>query len=142
MKCRVEARDLRQGGRLFEERADRCKVVRLVQWRQRHEFLELRKHRRIDAHRLTVFDAAMDHAVADGCQPVLCEIRAQKADEMLECAIMTKLHAFAPRLLGEYAVARVFGDEPWRGEQAFGLAAHRQREFAARRREQRELDAR
>ena len=67
----VEARDLRQLRRALEHRADRRQVVRLVQRRERHELLELRDDRGVEAHGRGVVDAAVDDAVTDGREPVI-----------------------------------------------------------------------
>ena len=65
MKGGVEAGDLRHFGCDGADRADRGDVVRLVQRRQRHQFLDRGEHFVVDQHRLRISEAAMDHAMAD-----------------------------------------------------------------------------
>ena len=81
--------------------ADRREVVRLVQRRERHELLERRQHRRVDAHRLRVLEPAVHDAVADADQAVLGELLAQERDQVIERAVVAELDALAPRLLAE-----------------------------------------
>ena len=96
VKRRVEAGDLRQRWRTLHQRPDRREIVRLVQRRKRNELLERADHGRVDADRLAVFEPAMNHAVADGDEPMLAEIRAQEGDEMIERPAVPQLHAVAP----------------------------------------------
>ena len=66
MKRGIEARDLGNPGHAVKKRADRRKVVRLMQRRERRVAFEPRKNLFVDQDRLIVFRSAMDHAMADG----------------------------------------------------------------------------
>ncbi len=85
----------------------------------------------------------MHHAMADGRQTMLGEVRAQHGDEVVERAFVAERGAFAPRLLVDHACRRAslatnFGDV----NSAFGLPARDERRAALAAREQRELEAR
>ena len=99
MERRVEARDLRQLRTVGEQRPDRREIVRLVQWRQRHVFLERREYRRVDAHGQRVIGTSMHHAMSDADQAMLCQVHAQELDQMPERTLMPQSFAVAPRLL-------------------------------------------
>ena len=60
----VEAGHLRQLRQTFEQQADRREIVRLVQRRQRNEFLERLQHLRVDSYGPAELEPAMHDAVA------------------------------------------------------------------------------
>ena len=61
----IEARYLRQVRPALEQGADRRQVVRLMQRRERNEFLERGEDICVEPHRLRVFQPAVHDAVAD-----------------------------------------------------------------------------
>ena len=77
VECGVEACDLRQFRPALGEQANRHQIVRLVQRRQRHVFLELREHLGRDERRLGEIEAAVYDAMANGDQAVV--VRAVRA---------------------------------------------------------------
>ena len=66
MKGGVEAGDLRQRGKIGEQRADRRQIVGLMQRRKRREPLQTRDHAMVDQHGTIVIGTAMDDPMADG----------------------------------------------------------------------------
>ena len=66
MERRVETGDLRQLRTSSEKQSDRRQIVRLMQRRQRDVALQARQNLRVDQHRLAVFRAAVNDAMADG----------------------------------------------------------------------------
>ena len=83
VKRSVEASYLRQVRQHGGSGANRGQVVRLVQRRERDEFLERRQHLCIDAHRLGVVKSAVHDTVADSDERVVCELLLQEFDEVL-----------------------------------------------------------
>ena len=74
--------------------------MRLVQRRQGNQFLELRHHIPIDAHRRRVVDAAVHHTMSDGGQLVLGGVgRLQPVPDMGDRAVVPELGALRPALL-------------------------------------------
>src|SRR5262245_64968262 len=92
VKRGIEAGHLRQVGLGRRDRADAGETVRLMQWRERTERLELAEHRGSDAHRRREFGAAMHDAVADPEQrrPV-AEMLAQPAADHAKERVVTGL---------------------------------------------------
>ena len=142
VECGVEASDLRQLRRASQQGADRRQVVRLMQRCERNVLLQRRQHRRVDANRFAVLEAAVNDAMSDSREAMLAELRAQEGDQMIERAIMPKLDAIAPGLLAQDLPVPILGDETRRGMEAFGLSAHSQLERGATLGEERELEAR
>ena len=138
----VEAGHLRQLRQPLEQHPDRRQVVRLVQRRERDVLFERREHRRIDAHRLGVLEAAVHDPMTDADEPVLGEPLTQERDEVIERAVMTERDALAPRLLVDGRAAAVLGNEARRRVQPLGLPARDEREALRAVGEQRELEAR
>src|SRR5439155_22453823 len=73
VKRRIEARDLRQRGRLLRDRAYRRQIVRLMQRRQGDQPLQLAQNLIVDAHRPFEPNPAMNDTMADGGDAVSCE---------------------------------------------------------------------
>ena len=140
MERRVEARDLRQRRRPREQRTDRREVVRLVQWRERHQLFELREDRGVDPHRLREGGAAMHDTMAYRTQHVRGERIAQVADQELHRAVVAE--RVIPRALGQRRPGRVPRQEPGPGREALELPALHERRLARPQREERELEAR
>ena len=68
MERGVEAGDLRQLRQAREQEADRREVVRLVQRRERHVFLQRVDDRGVDARRLRVLEPAVHDPMADAAR--------------------------------------------------------------------------
>ena len=85
----IEAGHLRQVGLDRGDRADAGEIVRLMQWRQRTQRLQLGEHSRIDANRRGVVDPAMHHPVADAEQrrPVAEMLAQPAADHAKELGV-------------------------------------------------------
>ena len=66
VKGRVEAGDLRQSGKIGEQRADRRQIVGLMQRRKRREPLQTRDHAMVDQHGPIIIGTAMHDPMADG----------------------------------------------------------------------------
>ena len=129
----VEAGDLRQLRRALQQRADRREVVRLVQRRERHELLELRHDRGVDADRRGVVGAAVDDAMADRGEPVVRAVRRlQPVEDVRERAVVAELRARLPALLAGGLAGGVLRDEARRGVDALDLPAGDERELARR----------
>ena len=139
---RVEARHLRQVRRAREHGPDRREIVRLVQRRERDVFFQRGQDRRIHAHGLRVFHAAVHHPVADPRQPMLGELGAQESDQMIERVGVGELDPITPRLLAEHLSGAVLGDEARRRMQTLGLPARNQLQLVTALGEHRELEAR
>ena len=141
MERGVEAGDLRQLRKALADRADRRKVVRLVQRRERHEALELRDHLVVDQNRLRVDRPAMDDAMPDGGKVdavLLPQHGAGDLDRGGEIAHLAGLIG----LIGENRVVGAGRLQPRAGSDAVDLTANDRRRAAARRREHLELEAR
>ena len=68
MERGVKAGHLQKPGLPFSDGPHWQKIVRLVQRRERHQLCELVHHPGVDSNRGGVGRAAMDHAMAHGCQ--------------------------------------------------------------------------
>src|SRR3954451_24381148 len=65
MKCGIEAGHLRKGWKIGQKRADRCKVVRLMERGQRDEALQPSYDAMVDQYRPVMVRAAMNDAMTD-----------------------------------------------------------------------------
>jgi hypothetical protein len=65
VKRGIEAGDLRKAWKIFQERADRRQVVRLMQRRQRCITLQPAHHVMVDQHRPVVVGTAVDHPMSN-----------------------------------------------------------------------------
>ena len=131
----IEAGDLRQLGLDRGDRADAGEIVRLMQRRQRAERLEPGEHRRIDAHRRRVVDAAMHHPVADAEQRrSVAEVLAQPAADHAEELGVARAAIVGPAPVDEHLTVGVLGGEVRRRADALDLALGRQARLVVARR--------
>src|SRR5271157_2582962 len=106
---------------------------------ERNVFLQRREHRRVDANRSAVLEAAVDNPMSDSRKGVLAELRALEGDQMIERPIVPKPDAIAPGLLAQGLPVPILGDKTRRGMETFCLSAHGQLKCVATRGEEREL---
>jgi hypothetical protein len=137
----VEAGDLRHLRQAPGDQPDRREVMRLVQWRERHELLQLLHHPGVEPDGLRVRHAAVHHAMAHGGEAVCAAMRLQELDEVRHAAVVAEARALAPVLLPEARARRVPGGEARRRIQALEEPGKAQRELPALLKEERELDA-
>jgi hypothetical protein len=78
----IEAGDLWNLRRKLHDCADGGEVVRLMQGRKRLKFRQVLKHSLCHPHRRGVFEAAVDHAVAEGDDRLLLEQRAPGLNDL------------------------------------------------------------
>jgi hypothetical protein len=74
VKSGIEACHLRQFGIEAHRHLDRREIVRLVQWRERHERFQLGQQFRRDAAGPGVVQTAMDDAVAECVKPPVAKL--------------------------------------------------------------------
>ena len=116
----VEARNLREIRRTLGEQSDGREVVRLVEWGERHERLELPEEVSVDARGRGVREPAVHHAVADAEQFVPGEPAPQERQQMIERGSVTE---FLPGVFRFDAPGRATGYESWSRVELLDLSA-------------------
>src|SRR5262249_48437126 len=84
----------------------------------------------VDADRLAVLEPPVNDSMADRSQTIFCEVLAQERKQVIECAVVAELRAFAPRLLVKHGAFRVLRDEARRCVEPLDLTTRRQRKLA------------
>jgi hypothetical protein len=97
----VEAGDLQQMRLPLQNRADRAKIVGLMQGREGYEALEAADNRIVHNGRLTVVRPAMHNAMADGCGQVSAHLLSQERDDFIERRRHLAYFPSRPRVIDE-----------------------------------------
>ena len=118
----VEAGHLRDAWKLRGDRIDGGEIVRLMQWRQRHELPEIGQDLRCHNGRRGVFCAAVHHAVPDTQHATAAVPRPQPLGQRIQSSSGI-LDDRIQRMIGKHASGVVLRGEPWRGADAFDLSA-------------------
>src|SRR4030095_16503870 len=106
VKGRVEASDLRELWRTFEQSGHRRQVVGLMEGRQRDEALESLDCLWLDSHRHRELQAPVNDSVPHTSQPATCEVVLEELAEIFDRPVVTEGRS-RPRLFGDDTSGRV-----------------------------------
>ena len=121
MEGGVEAGDLRQVRGCFQNRRDGRQIVRLVQWRERHELPELGEDGCVDPRRRGVGGSAMYDAVAERQHVPAGQQLAPCGHDLVGSAMVIE-HAVPPVLFGDERAVCLECLKAGAGADAFDLA--------------------